>query len=335
MKTLLTGGISQRNSRLVHGRHILSTAEIGLVDWKTEEFSVIKTYDTPADDRPREINSCTFGCATVDDGLLYTCTPYEVLIYDLETMECKSRITNKYFNDVHHARLIDGRLYVTSTGLDSVIQLDAGGEIASMQNVLGKDLWWRFPEGDDYRKIVSTKPHESHPNFLFDLDGEPWVTRFNQRDAVALNDPSRRIPIDVERVHDGVVYGDHIYFTCVNGNIAVASRHSLKVEEVIDLNEIDDRGQPLGWCRGICVDGDLAYVGFSKLRTTKLIENVQWVKAKLKPGSQEFASLDSRVACYDMRKKELIKEVPIPPDSQSAIFSVVAVDSSAKLGRAN
>ena len=36
----------------------------------------------------------------------------------------------------------------------------------------------------------STKPHLAHPNHVFHIGDEPWATRFQQKDAVSLLDPT-------------------------------------------------------------------------------------------------------------------------------------------------
>ena len=72
----------------------------------------------------------------------------------------------------------EGNLLITNTGLDSVMEMTLDGEVLHEWGVLGDDPAERFPRDVDYRKIVSTKPHRSHPNNTFYSNGQVWVTRF-------------------------------------------------------------------------------------------------------------------------------------------------------------
>jgi len=76
-----------------------------------------------------------------------------------------------------------------------VIVFDANFQAVEFLPVLDEPAWSRFSPLVDYRRVQSTKPHRAHPNFLFVLDGEPWVTRAHQMDAICLRDHSKRIDI--------------------------------------------------------------------------------------------------------------------------------------------
>ena len=109
-----------------------------------------------------------------------------------------------------------------------VVKITPQGELLAEWGVCEEAPWTRFNRSTDYRKVESTKPHKSHPNFVFELDGDIWVTRFHQRDAIALNSSGKSIAIGVEKPHDGLVRGDRIYFSVVDGKIVIVNRHSLK-----------------------------------------------------------------------------------------------------------
>ena len=36
--------------------------------------------------------------------------------------------------------------------------------------------WERFDPEVDYRQVPTTKPHETHPNFVFIVEEDVWVT---------------------------------------------------------------------------------------------------------------------------------------------------------------
>jgi hypothetical protein len=183
---------------------------------------------------------------------------------------------------------------------------------------MGRGPWERFDPAVDYRKVPTTKPYESHPNHVFEIGDEVWATRFKQKDAVALDNPDRRIDIDVERVHDGVAYGDHIYFTAVSGHIVVADAATLQIEESLDLSTLEDGEVQLGWCRGILPDATGAWVGFSRLRPTAFRENVAWVKDGFRK------SMPTHIARYDLVNRKLIKRINLEEHDLNAVFSIFA-----------
>lgn len=258
-----------------------------------------------------------FKSATLHNNTLYCCTQTEVLVYSLPNFEQVDYLSLPFFNDLHHVRPTpDGNLLIANTGLDMVLEMTRDGQTIREWNVLGEEPWARFSKQIDYRKGVSTKPHRSHPNHVFYIDEDIWVTRFEQKDAVCLTRPDRQIQIGLERVHDGVPHGEFVYFTTVDGHIVITNQSTLKIEDVIDLNTMHDSNILLGWCRSILVEGDGAWVGFSRLRPTKFRDNVSWVKNGFK------RILPTHLAYYDFAKKQCVMEIDVEAHGMNAIFSV-------------
>ena len=85
---------------------------------------------------------------------------------------------------------------------------------------------------------------------VFQLERNLWVTRLRQRDAICLTDSAKRIDIALESPHDGVVRGRDIYFTLVDGRLALANSATLSIDRVIDFKAMHDSNALLGWCRG-------------------------------------------------------------------------------------
>jgi hypothetical protein len=124
----------------------------------------------------------------------------------------------------------------------------------------------------------------------------------------------------VQRPHDGYLSGDRIYFTTVDGHVVIANRKTLKVEDTIDLNQMSgEPGRVLGWCRGLLpLDERYLWVGFSRVRPTKFVENVAWVRGysrRHKP---------SHVALYDLKTKTCEQEIELEPHGIGVIFSLLA-----------
>lgn len=297
---------------------------IARVDTETGERSTCVEYVSPPEVCPDEESSITFKSGALDGNRLYVCTSTEVLIYEVPSFRLAGYVSLPCFNDLHHVQPTPhGTLLVANTGLDMVVELSAAGEPIREWNVLGKPPWAQFSKQVDYRKVATTKPHKSHPNHVFRIGDTTWVTRFEQRDAVCLDGSERRIPIDVQRPHDGTPHEGLIYFTTVDGHLVVANEETLKVEDVMDLNPGDRQGQLLGWCRGLkVVDRTHVWVGFSRVRPTKLKENVAWIKngfrARRKP---------THIALYDLAKRERIREIDLEPLGLHTIFSLIGVEN--------
>jgi len=239
------------------------------------------------------------------------------MVYRVPSFERLAYVSLPAFNDVHHVRPTPaGNLLVANTGLDMVMEVSWSGEVVQLWNVLGEDPWARFSPDIDYRRVKTTKPHHAHPNHVFYIGDEPWTTRFEQRDAVSLVDPSRRIDIGLERLHDGLVHDGRVYFTTVNGQVAIADTTDLRVIEVIDLTRAHPPEMLLGWARGLMIEGDQMWVGFSRIRPTKFRENVGWVLHGLK---RDFGT---HVGCYDLRSGKSVAQFLVEPYGLSAVFGI-------------
>jgi hypothetical protein len=286
------------------------------VNPETCETNVCVDYVSPPEVCAEEEPAIMFQASTIENQKLYLCTQTEVLIYTLPTFERIGYISLPCFNDVHHVRPTpDGNLLVANAGLEMILEITVAGEVRRAWNVLGEDPWGRFSRDTDYRRL-STKPHRSHPNYIFYVDEEVWVTRFQQGDVFCLTNPAKRIQISAERIHDGVLHEGMIYCTTVNGNIVIANPNTLQVEEVIDLNSMHTAGTLLGWCRSIMIDGGRAWVGFSRIRPTKIRENLSWVMRGFR------RVLPAHVACYDLIRLQCVAEVHLESAGLSAIFSI-------------
>lgn len=273
-----------------------------------------------ADDTP----AILFKSAYLENDTLYACTSTEVMIYKLPEFRCVTYLTLPYFNDLHHV-CPTGRdtLAIAVTGLDMVVEITMDGQIVREWSVLGQDLWSRFSRDIDYRKVPTTKPHQSHPNHVFQLGGELWVTRCFQKDAICLTKPGERIDVAVERPHDGYLFADSVYFTTVNGHIVVVDQKTLKTKQVYNLNEMHpEPSHVLGWCRGLLpIDRRFIWVGFTRVRPTLFKENLAWIRNN---ASRHKAS---HIALYDLEKRECVQEIALEPHGIGVVFSLFPVDT--------
>jgi hypothetical protein len=224
------------------------------------------------------------------------------------------------FNVLHHVRpTSEGNLLVVNTGLDMVLEITRSGKVLREWGVLQQDPWSRFSREIDYRRVASTKPHESHANFVFQLGSDIWVTRFHQKDAVCLTQPGKRIQLGGESPHDGVLHAGMLYFTTVEGELIVVEPNTLKVAQRIDLSEIDrgDKGSA-GFCRGVLlVDDGLVWVGFTRIRKSALMHGLVWAKY----GFKNFEA-PTHVALYDIRRQKLLREIDLEPCGVNILFGI-------------
>jgi len=283
-------------------------------------------YESPPEHCPEGTPSHVFKAATLQDGTAYLCTQTEVLLCDFPSFRIRQVISHPCFNDLHHvAPAPDGRLFVAVTGLDAVAELSPEGELLRLVSVLGGSPWDRFSPGTDYRKVTTTKPHQSHPNHVFFLDGRPWVTRFQQRDAVpvdGLYEGRQAFDVGTAGIHDGHVGGCQLQFTTVDGCVV---RFDLCTgrKTTFDLNTMSapDDDRPLGWCRGLLSLGDQAWVGFSRIRYTTLRRNLSWLRHGFRE-SEDHRHHPTRIALYDLQQRALLDQVDLEPAGVGAVFSV-------------
>ena len=261
-----------------------------------------------------------FKCASRHGDSLLCCTQTEVIEYAVPRFDERAYVSLPIFNDVHHAvRTPDDTFLVAVSGLELVVEIRRDGSIVREWNVAGEDTWAIHDRAVDYRQGVNTKPHHSHPNHLFFIDQEPFVTRFETRDAISLADPQRRIDVGGERIHDGLVAGDRLLFTSVDGHVIEFETTTLReIGRHRLARRADNRSNSvvLGWCRGLYVDGEHCWVGFSRIRPTKLRQTVSWIRT----GGAEQAP--TRIARYRLSDWVCDAEIDLEPFGLNAVFTI-------------
>ena len=323
MDCLYALGARQRNLLLRSEEewNLYESALILELDPQSGHARTCVEYKSPPEVRAHEHSSVVFKAGTIVGNTLYACTATEVLIFKLPEFQRIGYVSLPALNDVHHVTVTtDGNLLVANTGLDMVIKFNLQGEVLSEWAVTDEALWSRFSRDIDYRKVDSTKPHQAHPNFVFELNGETWVTRFRQRDAICLDHPCKRIDIAVQSPHDGLICGDRIYFTTVDGKIVIANPRTLQVDDIVDLKKINGSDVLLGWCRGVLpLDERRIWVGFTRVRKTKFRENILWVKNIYRPGMIQKAT---HLALYDIVDRRCLQEFDLEQYGMNIVFSI-------------
>ena len=114
-------------------------------------------------------------------------------------------------------------------------------------------------------------------------------------------------------MHDGSAHDGFHYWTTVDGKIFRAGEKALELELVADFTKLYGRSEP-GWCRGLEILGDVAFVGFTRFR---------------KPSKREFAMFAIRGAkvhnthllCYNLKEQRVVEDYYLP-EADSIIYGV-------------
>jgi hypothetical protein len=322
MSSLLLVGGHLKDTQLFEGGkgYLCDRALLLELDTEHNVSTRILEYVSPAHIYPSDVPEILFRSATVKSGQIYLCTGTEVFCYALSSMSLSFYLSLPSFNDLHHVvPTSDGTLLLANTGLDMVMEITPDGTVLREWDVMGgADTWTRFSRDTDYR-IVSTKPHRSHPNYVFTIDDDIWVTRFHQRDALCLTRADARIIVDVERPHDGHTYGDWVIFSTVDGHLVIAHKKTLKIEEIIDLAAIDNPAHnQLGWCRGILpVSETHFWVGFTRIRSTKFKEHLLWIRHGFRQ-----VETPTHLALYDISNRRCLQEINLEEYGMGTVFSI-------------
>ena len=151
--------------------------------------------------------------------------------------------------------------------------------------------------------------------------GRSGFTRFEQRDAICLTEPRKRIDIAIEAPHDGRVRGEYIHFTTVDGHVVFAGRDSLRVERAVDLAAVNGREMLLGWCRGpLCVDPDKFWVGFTRIRRTRFQENLFWLNHTIR---NRMLKKPAHIALYNISAGTCLQEFNLEQYGMNVVFSIL------------
>jgi hypothetical protein len=98
--------------------------------------------------------------------------------------------------------------------------------------------------------------------------------------------------------------------------VVMADTRTLQVSQVIDLRAMHPSDLLLGWCRGLLLDGDRLWVGFSRMRATRFRENVAWVKN----GFRHW--MGTHVACYDLSERRCLAQIDMEQAGLDAVFGI-------------
>jgi len=250
------------------------------------ELNISKSIDylSPNECMAEKDASITFKSGSINHEELWIPTQTEVLQFDPKTYQTISRISHPAFNDVHHV-MVSSRntLIVTSTGLDALFEFSRQGELLNEWSCTDTPVWEKFNQKTDYRRVLTTKPHISHPNFCFEYKGQFWVTRMKQKDTYCVQ-TGESIALGESETHDGFLVGDNAYFTHVEAHVTKVDMRTKKVVKRYDLKSQNKSKKYFGWCRAFYyINDDYFLVGFTRIRPSKFHQGMQWLNGKIRP----------------------------------------------------
>ena len=318
---IVTG--ARRNNRPFSMKDLSECYQAGIYEIDFAGKSITRQYLEKEPNREiyTKSYSLSFRSGSLKDDTLYTCTHSEIINFDLMTFKVIDRFSHPLFNDVHHVNKIGDRLYFADTGIDHMGVIEPDGKL-KIQPVSDSNTIENPNFEIDYRR-VSTKPHKIHPNHVSFINDKIWVTRFNEKDAICLNDPSRKIDISCGKPHDGLLKDERIHFTTVNGMIVVFDCQSLKCLACYNIPALYNGPNP-GWCRGLEIVGHHAYIGFSSFRWTLSLENLGFLAKNVASlGKKLNPDLPARIIKYDMKREEIVGEMRFDNKEIDLIFSIL------------
>jgi hypothetical protein len=293
---------------------------VAIIDWQAKQIVRYKEY-VPHELLRHPDASVEIAYGSWKENSFYAAAPTEVLRFAIPSLEYEGVLTHPTFSDLHHVVALQDRLLVCNTGLAVLQSFSYEGDLLDTFNAASTPTWERFLPTTDYRLEFTTKPRECHINYVFFYDGDMWLTRLLQKDAVCVSDPTDVISLNVGNPHDGIVVDDKIYFTTTNGHLLTVDGPKRQVIRDIDLNLIKRpwKGTQIGWCRGLMIKDGAAYVAYSQLRKTKFIEFARWVRDL---GVERYPA---RIEEIDLHSGKLVDTFVFESATGASIYSISCV----------
>ncbi len=255
-----------------------------------------------------------FAGARRDAERLWVAAHAAVVRWDLRSASVDGILHQPDFNDLHDVALApgDGELLVANTGCDAIDRftldgvfrgrhgwLPAWAEARRMRGEAVADLdavcevgwsgrapsWTPTAIDDSYHSPAAererapfcrTKVRDRvHPNSLFEHGGEWFATCLYDGSLRPLASMRARLKIP-GHPHDGVVDGEELWLTTIDGGIWRAPL-PLGVGAAERVAEAFGPGR-VGWCRGLLLTDSLIVVGLTEVRPDRLPRH-RWAEA--------------------------------------------------------
>jgi hypothetical protein len=325
MRLLVSGSLDGMKSLRIPYRlapdlttHKYGGAVIWLLDVESGHFSdyfvpnaeQVSSFEHHAPPGPMNLDRFTGLCEF--EGRYFVTTFNEVLVIEKQTRRLIEVYSQPSFNDLHCCLAYEKGQVIANTGMDCIEIFDRDWK--QVDRVRFEDA--RDIDGRDWRQVPTTKPHVCHVNWVFMLRGELWCTRYVNRDAVKVYDPTVRMKIDHGLPHDGFVQNGNVFFTTANGRIA--SHKATGFHEQHLLLQLEDIlcSKQFGWVRGLYYDEEHFFIGNTRLRQTTSREVLNWIQSK-PPNYSNSAVLQIRA-----KDKRLVSIMELP-QPHGVVFSLL------------
>lgn len=301
MELLLAGGRQSREAGALDRDHrpLYDRAILARFDTETLELTPWLSYVEPG---AIEGLGHRFGAPSVSGDQAILCTEREVLRVG-PTGSITSRWSDPNMNDLHYACEHDGVTYAVSSGTGAILSLREGRS---------ESIAIDPPDRPPHRDLRGERLRsDSHPNYLWWWNGAPHATLGRTGAVRALPDgPSRALSEVV--LHDGVVTRDGVWLTRVDGKLILLDPTAGEILRTVTLSPKDGGEEPLGWCRGLLVDGEVAWVGFTRIRATALRRSLAWARGRLR-GKPVATRRPTRLCAFALSTGRCLLEIPLAP----------------------
>lgn len=316
MYLLLTLGEYQRNN-----------PHLAILDWKSKQ--IIDTYSYHSTSFPK-IPSNSFRGGTFYNGLFYVCTFNEVLAVNLETWSVISKLSQPTFNDLHDVFVDEESIWVCSSGLEYVEHYSHDLELIERYEMADHERFGSFDPQIDYRLFEIDKrtiPRQHHVNNVVKVDDDVLVTHGKSECVSTLN---RRVLIEdlPGMPHDGFVFKGKFYLTIVNGFVEAFRVGTWERTHSYNLNKCYKENEALGWCRGLAMDKNGMFVGFTRFRPSKSTDYTRWIRRKP-------SELPTRVIRYSFASSSIVDEFVLKskPGSTILLYGIYPLDDNKQIPR--
>lgn len=264
-----------------------------------------------------------FAGGSIHKGILWLCSPNQVLGLSLDELRIVRTIDDPAFNDLHHVLAEEQGLTVVNTGLESLDEFDYDGQLRR-RRLLTSDgrTRARLTRAREFRTWDS-HPHLMHANHCARRDdGALLLTLVRQRRIICSyghdDDWSWASPEYPGPPHDGflAVHAPSgrvcLWVTTVPGEIIACDPHDGSLVERWSLAAL---GAAQGWTRGLCVLKHGLLVGTTRIRPSNADYFARW---------NDSAGQESRTAVsYVPYDRRAVVSVDVLNDRSAKVFSIL------------
>ncbi len=273
----------------------------------------------------------------------------EILLIKPESFQIEDKWHSPDMNDIHDVKVYGNKIYIVNTGKESIdIYSDFGNFISSIQfhsqrvhdlrlkgiNIdcrnldikqsikYPSDMYINKAEVDDnyYTPIESDAPFHQrkivdcyHLNHICKTKYQTLVTMFMQKQIFDLNNMEVVISDLNSHPHDGFIFQDEFWITCVDGNILCYKIiNGLVTKEIKCCYDIFALTGHTGWCRGLWVTKDYLIIGLTQIQVGKMPES-RW-------SGYPVEKTETSILLFDRKTEKLLNFVDLTCREGSKIF---------------